>query len=98
MGVPHVFLSGLTANTLSEIYCLAVSQSHLLVYGAIDKLPVRVLNYYDNPGLTDKLVDEKLQFLSEPTLKFFKSEPNNFEIEYRRAGVVAKAIQSRLAS
>ena len=40
MGVPHVFLYGLTAITLSEIYCLVVSG--LLAYGAID-----------NPGLTD---------------------------------------------
>ena len=44
MGVPHVFLSGLTAITLSEIYCLVVSR--LLAYGAIDKLPVRVSNCY----------------------------------------------------
>ena len=50
------------------------------------------------PGLEDELVDEKLQILSEPTLKFFKSEPNIFEIDFRKAGPVAKAIQSRLAS
>ena len=70
-------LSGLTANALSEIYCLAVSR--LLVHWAIDKLPVRVPDCY-----------EKLQILSEPTLKFFKSD-------YRKAGTVAKVIQSRLA-
>ena len=82
MGVPYVFLNGLTAKTLSEIYCLAVSD--LLAYVAIDI--VRVSNSYDNPGLTDMLVDEKLQIISEPTLKFFKSEHNIFEINYRKAG------------
>ena len=43
------------------------------------------------------LVEEKLKILSELTLKFFKSEPNILEIDLRKAGAVAKAIQSRLA-
>ena len=43
------------------------------------------------------LVEEKLKILSEPTLKFFKSKPKIFEIDLRKAGAVAKAIQSRLA-
>ena len=71
--------------------------SCILAYGGIDELPVRVPNCYANQGLTDKLVDEKLQILSEPTLKFFKSEPNINVIDFRKAGAVAKAIQSRLA-
>ena len=62
--------------------------SRLLADGEIDKIPVRVPNCYANPGLTDTLVDEKLQILSEPTLKFSKSEPNIFEIGHRKAGVV----------
>ena len=46
-----VFLSGLTANTLCEVYCLSVFP--LLAKGAIDKLPVMVPSCYTNPGLTD---------------------------------------------
>ena len=71
MGVPKVFLSRLTANVLSEIYCLAVSR--LLVHGAIDKLPVRVPDWYANPGPTDALVNENLQILSEPALRNSRS-------------------------
>ena len=69
MGVPTVFLSGLTANVLSEIYWLAVSR--FLVHGAIDKVPVP--DCYANPGLTDALVNENLQILSEPALRNSRS-------------------------
>ena len=46
--------------------------------------------------MTDALVNEKSHILSEPTVKFFNSDPKIFEIDYRKAGTVAKAIQSRL--
>ena len=95
MGVTHVFLSGLTANALCEVYCLSVSR--LLAKGAIDKLPVMVPSCYANPGLTDKLVEEKLAILSEPTLKFFKTDPKIFNVDFMKAGAVAKSIKSRLA-
>ena len=47
--------------------------------------------------MTDALVNEKSHILSEPTVKFFNSDSKIFEIDYRKAGTVNKAIQSRLA-
>ena len=94
-GVLSVFLSRLSAYEVCETYCLTISR--LLVHGAFDKLPVRVPDCYANPGLTDALVDEKLKILIEQILKFFKSEPRIFDNDCRKAGAVAKAVQSRPA-
>ena len=74
--------------------CVKSIGSCLLAKGAIDKLPVMVPS---NQGLTDKLVNEKLSILSEPTFKFFKSEPMIFEADFMKAGAVATAIKSRIA-
>ena len=45
----------------------------------------------------DKLVDEKLLILSDPTLKFFKIYPKIFDVHLKKAVAVAKAVNSRLA-
>ena len=95
MGVPHVFLAKLSANIVAEIYCLTSFQ--LLAKGAIDRLPVLVPRCYANPGLTSKLFEEKMSILSENTLKFYKADPTFFDVDHRKAGALAKAIQSKPA-
>ena len=64
---------------------------------AIDNIPVRVPDCYANPRLTDALVDKKLKIFCESILKFIKSKPRMFEKDCRKAGAVAKALQSRQA-
>jgi hypothetical protein len=62
IGVPLVFLSGLKANILYEVYCMLISR--LLAKGAIEKLPVLVHICYANPGIK-KFFEDKLVILNE---------------------------------
>ena len=74
-----------------------MTSSQLLAKGAIDSLPVPVPKCYANPGLTSELFEEKMAILSANTLKFYKADKSIFDVDRRKAGAVAKALQSKPA-
>jgi hypothetical protein len=65
----------LSANIVSEVYCLTSSQ--LLAKVAIDMLPVLVPKCY------------AFSILSENTLKFYKADKTIFDVDRWKAGAVA---------
>ena len=93
MGVPLVFLSKLSSNVLSEVFCLFSSQ--LLKKGAIERLPISIPKCNAHPGITQSLFEEKMSILSPNILKYFKSVKAIFEVDTRRVGAMATGLQSK---
>ena len=79
-----MFLSKLSYNVMSKIFCLFGSQ--LLRTGAIKILPIGVPRCYAHPGITQSLFEDQISILSSNILKFLKSEKLMFAVDTRRAG------------
>jgi hypothetical protein len=93
MGFPPVSIEPLSTNYLCEVYCLCMKL--LLAHGAIDKLPVKVPVCYAHPKLTAELCKEKLAAVSGPVSDFLKESEGFFQVDLRRAGAVAAALEEK---
>ena len=74
-----------------------MTSSQLLAQGAIERLPILVPKYYALPGINCVLFDEKMSIMSPNILKFYRAEKFIFDVDRRKAGAVAKALQSKPA-